>query len=502
MVFAQLVSTALWDHQNGSHIVWFPGAVLLGVLLVTARAMWTALVASGYAGLVATVCAFGLPLPDVALVTFPSVALVPATAWVLRRLPRHGPPLQDLRLMVVFTLLAVFALPLISIAATVVISPYTALDESLSTGWGNMVAAQALGYILFVPAWCSLRARESALRDAGGVTSGFVILLVLAVTLLVIAWYAFGDISEYRPLLCLAPAPIVIAAILGAQIPGSSVTMFVIAVIAAHMTSRGHGPFTVASSQGTALALQVWTLLAAMLALFVAIIVEQRFAGKRHLLAAHTEVRELAGRLIATQEQERARLARDLHDDINQRLAAASIELSTLRKQIGPPHNEAICALQDRIVGLSDDVRQLSHQLHPSCLQHAGLRAALNDLCILSSGPSRPRVYLVADEDIDELHPEIALCIYRVAQESVANAIRHARAREVTLRATVDAGIATLRVLDDGQGIDTAPCGQTRHGIGITSMHERTKLLGGSFHLTSTTGKGVDVCVRIPTIPM
>jgi signal transduction histidine kinase len=501
VVAAQLVSSTLWSHQNGSHVIWFPGAVLLGVLLANPRHRWPALVACGYVGLVATLCALGLPLPDVALVTLPTMFLVPGAAWAMRKVPRQMPALQDFRMLVAFVVIGVIALPLCSVALTAALSVPTRLRESVLSDWVNLTMANALGHALFLPAWCSLRARDSALRRAGGVDTGFVILMTLALVLLTIAWYAFGGLMEYRPLLCLAPAPIAIAAVLAAQMTGSSITVFAVAVMAAHLTSHGYGPFTAATPQDTTLALQVWTLLAAVSALVVAVVVEQRAAAARSLVAAHVELRELAGRLIATQEQERGRLARDLHDDINQRLAAASIDLSTLRKRLPPEYREDVTGLQDRIVALSDDVRQLSHQLHPTCLQHAGLRGALENLCRHPPGHAWPRVRLLADREVDELSPEIALCFYRVAQEALANAVRHANASEIALRAMVDDDVATLRITDDGKGMDTPTCPAARAGIGITSMHERAKLLGGSFAIRSTPGKGVDVCIRIPTTP-
>lgn len=496
--FAQLVSTALWDHQNATHVVWFPGAVILGALLSTPRAHWPSILASGYAGLVVILAVLGLPIADVALLTIPNVAFIPLAAWSMRSLPRRGPPLQDFHLLIVFTLLAVVALPALGTTLMAMLSPFTSLDGMLRGAWANLATAQALGYALYVPAWCSLRARESALRDMGGVDPGLAILLTLATVMLTIAWYAFGDLAEYRPLLCIAPTPIVFAAVLGAQMIGSSAVMFAIGLVAAHLTSRGYGPFAVDSLHASPLALQLWTLLAAISALAVALVVEQRSAGRRSVIAAHRELRELAGRLIATQEQERGRIARDLHDDINQRLAAASIDLSALTRGLGPEHRRQVTALQDRIVGLSDDVRALSHQLHPSCLQHAGLYAALENLCRRPNGHAWPRVRLVADSTIDQLCPNVALCFYRVAQEALANAVRHANASEITLHASVESGMATLRIVDDGKGLASDACTATRAGIGLTSMDERTKLLGGSFQIHSAPGKGVDVCVRIP----
>src|SRR5262249_39924238 len=151
---------------------------------------------------------------------------------------------------------------------------------------------------------------------------------------------------------------------------------------------------------------------------------------------------------------------------------------------------------------LCNDVRQLSHQLHPSYLQHAGLRGALETLCRHPQGHAWPAVRIVADEAVDCLPAETALCFFRVAQEALGNAVRHAGATQVTLHATVTADMAMLQVFDDGRGFEVPARLAARTGIGITSMNERAKLLGGSFEISSTPGKGAYLCIRIPMTPI
>jgi two-component system sensor histidine kinase UhpB len=250
--------------------------------------------------------------------------------------------------------------------------------------------------------------------------------------------------------------------------------------------------------QQTTLALQLWTITAALSALTLGVVVEQRFASRRALGYAHDELREMTGRIIATQEQERARLARDLHDDINQRLAAASIGLSSLRRRVPPAIQAEVNHIQHQVIALSEDVRQLSHELHPSCLHHAGLRDSLEALCHTSRRPRAPHVVFIADRAIDVLSPDIALCFYRVTQEALANALRHAEASQVTIKASVTSDLASLWIFDDGKGIDPAELPSSGPGIGLISMNERVKLLGGSFELRTAPGKGVDLCLRIP----
>jgi two-component system sensor histidine kinase UhpB len=240
-----------------------------------------------------------------------------------------------------------------------------------------------------------------------------------------------------------------------------------------------------------------WILATGVASWLLAVLIEQRVDMRRALVHSSREVRELAGRLIEAQEQERSRIARDLHDDINQRLASVSIELSAIRRSAGASGTD-LAHVQDELIALSEDVRHLSHNLHPSMLHETGLEAALGSLCNTQRHRNGPSIDLNVMPNADNLPDAVALCLYRAAQEALGNAIRHARARAIEVRLGVVDQLAELRVDDDGIGFSMTGEAVRRRGLGLLSLEERAKLLGGSFDLNTSPGKGTHVCIRIP----
>jgi PAS domain S-box-containing protein len=210
--------------------------------------------------------------------------------------------------------------------------------------------------------------------------------------------------------------------------------------------------------------------------------------------------RSLSGKLIEAQEQERARIARDLHDDINQHIASASIEISAIRRHVDSGHARAdLDRLQARLIALCEEVRRISHNLHPSFLQHTGLSAALSALCDSIRHADGPSIDLRLHSRTDDLPSDVALCLYRTAQEGLNNAIRHARANRIEMELQLISGYAELNIADDGIGMveNNGDEGRPR-GLGLSSLEERTRFLGGRFELTNKPGHGVRISVRIP----
>src|SRR4029078_5590416 len=123
-------------------------------------------------------------------------------------------------------------------------------------------------------------------------------------------------------------------------------------------------------------------------------------------------------------EEERTRIARELHDDVNQKLAALAIALSSLKRRLRPEESEAqaeVARLQQQTIALSDEIRHLSHELHPGVLQHVGLVAALRGSCVEFSSVHGIAVTFHAGDGLDRIPAEVALCLYRVAQEALHN---------------------------------------------------------------------------------
>ncbi len=220
------------------------------------------------------------------------------------------------------------------------------------------------------------------------------------------------------------------------------------------------------------------------------------------LQASHAQIQDLAGRLIASQEVERTRIARDLHDDLSQQIAGLAIALSALKRRInGLPDSRdlsvEVSALQQRAHGLADNLRNLSHDLHPSVLEHAGLVAALNGYCA-DTGRQHNLVVTFNAEGEFEVAPAVALCLYRITQEALRNVITHARAThaEVGLNRIDDR--LTLTIADDGAGFDISKSGRGSHGLGLVSINERARLCGGTVSIVTELAKGTRLRVQVP----
>ena len=217
---------------------------------------------------------------------------------------------------------------------------------------------------------------------------------------------------------------------------------------------------------------------------------------------AERGLRDLCGRLIAAQEEERARIARELHDDVSQQVAGLSISLSGLNRRAAAVPNSSdleneISSIQQRATAIAESVRNLSHDLHPDVLRHVGLVASLAAYCNGFSPSSALAVTFSAEGALAEITSESALCLYRITQEALHNVVKHAQARHADVRLVRTGDTVELTIADDGKGFDI----RTRKsgtGIGLVSIAERARLSKGTVSLVTTLSKGTQVRVRIP----
>jgi PAS domain S-box-containing protein len=220
-------------------------------------------------------------------------------------------------------------------------------------------------------------------------------------------------------------------------------------------------------------------------------------AREAELSRRQTEVDFLASLLIQSQENERKSLSRELHDDIGQRLSLAASEVALMASQQSSASFFSIDRLEvlrDELDGLCTDIHEMSHDLHSYKLQHFGLKSALKDLCRRLSQPTS-RVDLYADELEEPASKEVALCLYRVAQESLNNALKHAHAQVVAMTITKVQNMFYLAIQDSGIGFDSSV---SRHGLGLVSMGERIKLVNGNFRMHSVPGRGTEIWIAVP----
>ena len=223
-----------------------------------------------------------------------------------------------------------------------------------------------------------------------------------------------------------------------------------------------------------------------------------RKVKEAELSRRQTEVGFLASLLIQSQENERKRLSRELHDDIGQRLSLAASEVALMASQQSTASIDRLTSLRDELDSLCTDVHEMSHDLHSYKLQHLGLKSALKDLCRKLSQPNF-RVDLYADEFEEPSSKEVSLCLYRVAQESLNNAFKHAHTMVVAMTITKLQGMFYLTIQDAGVGFDSSI---SRHGLGLVSMSERIKLVNGDFRLHSVPGRGTELWIAVPDQPV
>ncbi len=228
----------------------------------------------------------------------------------------------------------------------------------------------------------------------------------------------------------------------------------------------------------------------------------RRRAGEA-LRASYAEIQDLAGRLIRAQEEERSRIARELHDDLSQRLAALSLGLSALKKHVPADRLVEVKRVQDQAADVSSEIRGLSHRLHPGLLRHTGLGPALRSLCAELSGREGhggTAVRYVGDEELPALESDVALCLYRVAQEALGNAQRHSGAKVASVIVSRTDGVLRMTVCDDGRGFDAASARRSG-GMGLVSMEERVRLVHGTIRVDSHPGRGTELRVEVPLRP-
>jgi PAS domain S-box-containing protein len=209
-------------------------------------------------------------------------------------------------------------------------------------------------------------------------------------------------------------------------------------------------------------------------------------------------------RLIEAQEEERKRIARELHDDINQRMALLSNGLQELVEAAEPDRNQSqkkeLQYLWHLTNEIATDIEHMSHRLHPSKLHYLGLAAAVRGLCHESSRQHKIEIECVVRGLPENLDENISLSLFRTVQESLRNAGRHSHAHHVKVELALRSGTIELQVTDDGVGFGTDDL-KNDHGLGLISMRERLRSIGGDFSIWSKPSQGTRVEGRVPAIP-
>lgn len=227
--------------------------------------------------------------------------------------------------------------------------------------------------------------------------------------------------------------------------------------------------------------------------------ITQRKRAEAELRRRNEQIREMASKLLTAQEEERRHISRELHDDIVQKIAAMAIGMSRIKNQLsdaGQPLAEEMGGVQQRIFGLADDIRRLSHRLHPAVLEHAGLMAALKSFTEEFSNAEGLAVMLEVPEGRNVIPREVGVCVYRVVQEWLRNIAKHAQEKSAEVNLSIADNKLHLVIKDHGQGFDVDRARGS--GLGMVSIEERVRLCQGTVEITSRLGHGTTLAACIP----
>ena len=215
---------------------------------------------------------------------------------------------------------------------------------------------------------------------------------------------------------------------------------------------------------------------------------------------AQDALEKVSGRLIEAQEKERSRIARDLHDDICQRLALLSMELEQANRTLNEAPaitNQRLEEIQRHCAEITGDVQALSHQLHSSKLDYLGITAAIRGFCQEFARQHGASVEFVEEGLPTHLPKDVSLCLFRVTQEALHNAVKYSGANQYTVDLKSDSDKVELGVSDTGVGFDVEAA-RRNGGLGLVSMQERVHLVHGEFFIESSPGKGTRIVAKVP----
>ena len=508
--------------------LWPPNSILLAALLLSpVRSWWFLLLAAFPAHLLAQLNA-NIPLTMILswFVSNCSEALIGAS--ILRYLTKSEMRFDNTYHVGMFILVA-FLAPFLSSfidAAFVMLNRFgntSFWDLFRVRFFSNVMASLTLVPLILTwwrgefPKWGTItwkRYLESALLVTGIVIVGIIT--------------QEAELNK-TPALLYLPLPFLLWAAIRFGPKGSSAVLLFVTVFEIWVAIHGHGPFASQSAESNALSVQLFLILASMPLLFLAALIKEReqaqeaatqkeerlvlaldtaqqasqalSVSREKLHQSHSQIRALLGKLIDAQESERRRISRQLHDDLNQKIASLSMGISQLKRKL-PMQETALVVeldqLRENAATLTNDVRTLSHQLHPAVLEHLGLVTALESYISNFNLEEHIEVKLNAEIGAERIPFQVSICLYRVAVEALRNVSRHSGATSAAISLTRSDDMIELQVSDSGKGFDVETF-KNGGGLGLISIEERLRLLQGSCQIYSAPGRGTRLVVTVPS---
>jgi signal transduction histidine kinase len=470
----------------GLSVLWPPSALLVAAMLLVPRRNWLVLIPAGLAGAAIENLQLGFTLGATGLFflgdTIQFLIIGLGLGYSFEGVPRLNSP----KALAKYCVFAAFLGPFVGafIGAN-------APSGSYAVNWRVWFFSEMLSFLTITPAilsWVSAgRDRiHRSVRSAVEAAALLGTLTILGYLVLVAPW-------KTLPSTLYSLVPLLLWAALRFGSLGVSTSMIVISSLSIWGAMHGHGPFTGPEPTRNVLSLQVFLIFAAAPFMVLAAVVEER-------ASARLVEKELSRRLISEQEKERSRIASELHDDICQRLALLSMELqgaSRDENHLATATKQRLEEVRRHCSEIASDVQLLSHELHSSRLDYLGIVAAIRGFCHEFSKQQEVSIEFTNSDVPAELPREFSLCLFRVAQEALHNAVKYSGTNRFWVKLSGAGNDVRLEVKDAGIGFDVKEANRIG-GLGLVSMRERVRAVNGRFYIESKPGAGTKIIASVP----
>lgn len=471
-------------------VFWPPNAILLAAFLLTPPRIWWVLLLAVLPAHVLIQLRAGIPVLSSLgwFVGNTGEALLGAAC--IRYFKKEKPLFESVRGIVVFMAFGVLLAPLVTSFVDAASTVLTGLGPDYWTLWAARLTSNMTANLIIVPTIVTFGVKGPSLFRRVSPTR-FIEAGALAVAIAIVSLLVFSRESAAGniPALIFAPLPLLLWAAVRFGPGGLSASLLAVALISISNGMPGRGPFGSLSGVDHALSLRILLMVFAFPLLLMSALIAERSTSEQAL-------RETRIKLVDGQEQERHRIARELHDGIVQQLTLVGLSVNQLQSDFTASERPALDKLYDQISDVSNATRDLSHELHPFTLEYLGLVGALKKMC-RDIGSKSTLTISFSEKDVPPRLPsDVSLCLFRVAQEALQNIVKHGHARAASMELAVRDGYVLLRIVDDGVGI--TPEQHHSGGMGLISMRERVSVVGGTCKVTSGPLKGTIVEVSVP----
>jgi signal transduction histidine kinase len=486
--------------------VWPAYGIAVAAVLIYGYRVWLGI------ALAAFVIAFFSPVPLLAALGQAAAATLAALtgALLLHHFTNFQKSMSRLSDAVGLIVLggSVSAMVSASIGVSALYAAHVQAYSGLKSAWLIYWLGDATGVLLITPLALTFT-EVLKLHNRNRVAELLALMLLLCSSCFVV----FGDLPSFPVklhVMAFAVLPFVMWAAVRLGVAATALSVFLVATIATIETALGSGPFASNSPFLNAVLLDVFFAVISVTGLTLAAVTAEREDAKhrreqivRQQALMEERLRAEQGmrrKLIEAQEQERTRIARDLHDDVAQRLALVAIEVEQLELEM--PTSPAVRrtrmdGLHQKLVEISSSVQAISHELHSSKLTYLGIVTAMKSFCQELGELHKVEIAFKSHGVPDSVPSDVSLCLFRVLQEGLHNAVKYSGVAHFDVQLWGTLAEVHLAVSDDGKGFDLASA-MKDVGLGLTSMRERVKIVNGEFSIDSRPQRGTTIYARVP----